>query len=116
MNFFFYGTLKDKATFKIITGLNPDDYEWLPATLEGFSLHPVLGAGFPAVVPDPGSHCRGVVVTGLPEEVAESLDRYEGCPNLYQRVTTTGTGLSTHTYVWTCDMVDLGEKVEVWDA
>lgn len=113
-NFFFYGTLVDNDRFRSVTGSDLANHQVLPATLTGFSLHRVKGAGFPAVVPAPGEECKGVIVTDINDEQVARLDRYEGVPSLYTRQTTTQTGLATDVYVWAGSREDLGEQLESW--
>ncbi|KAJ2981923.1 hypothetical protein NQ176_g1723 [Zarea fungicola] len=82
---FFYGTLMapevffsvcygTKAPAEVIQKL----HTFTPAILDDFGRHRVLGADYPAIVPEKGQSVRGFYVTGLTDANMDKLNHYEG--------------------------------------
>lgn len=85
MKLFVYGTLMDRRVMTRVIGrpLPPAS----PAVLYGFRKWETT-LGYPAVLPDPGRSCPGVVYSSLSVEDFKRLDAYEnvgGNPPAYFR-------------------------------
>jgi gamma-glutamylcyclotransferase (GGCT)/AIG2-like uncharacterized protein YtfP len=102
VNLFAYGTLMDKRLIARVTGRTMPDP--VPATLFGYrSWETTLG--YPAVFPEAGASCRGVVYRGLTPQDWKRLDEYEGVlmnpPAYFRRlVTVQGANGSITAYVY----------------
>ncbi|MBU0479896.1 MAG: gamma-glutamylcyclotransferase [Proteobacteria bacterium] len=84
MNLFAYGTLMDFDTLVEVSGCRPCRK---PATLNGYSRHPVRNEVYPALVENTKSRVTGVLYLDLPESAWMFLDRFEG--KMYRRVSVT---------------------------
>jgi len=106
VNLFVYGTLMDQRVMMRVIGrrLPPA----APATLYGYRKWETT-FGYPAIFPEPGHSCRGLVYSGLTEEDLQRLDRYEdadGSPPAYIRrlVTVHGAHGRINAYVYVGNM------------
>lgn len=92
---FFYGTLMHpKVLSRVIDGKTSSTSTstegadentsitkgriYVPAVLADHARHKVRGVDYPAVVPEPGSSVRGVLVENLSDAAVSRLDSFEG--------------------------------------
>lgn len=83
-NVFVYGTLMYTA---ILNNFGLKDNETVTATLDDYLPKVVRGAHFPGLDEEKGKYTEGLVIKGVTREQLESLDRYEGEGELYDRIT-----------------------------
>lgn len=78
LDFFFYGTLRDKDIRRLVLRRVVRCEKIVPATLAGYRRYAVRGAPYPAAVRQPGAEIDGIVVRGLDALDAARLSNFEG--------------------------------------
>lgn len=78
IDFFFYGTLRDRDVRRAVLGPVIPAPEILPATLDGHRVAPVDGGRYPILVPDAGSVSDGLLVRGVDLTAAARASFFEG--------------------------------------
>ncbi len=78
MNFFFYGTLRDKDMLAAVTGRRIPQASMIAARLPGYRCSAVTGFGFPGIVVDENSNTEGVLVRKLSVHEGQRLTAFEG--------------------------------------
>jgi gamma-glutamylcyclotransferase (GGCT)/AIG2-like uncharacterized protein YtfP len=111
---FCYGTLQSAKVLETILGRVPRS---LPAVLEGYQVHGVLGESYPAVTPlreagiAQNASVSGLFLIGLTAEELRRLDAYEGPQyrKLVDRILLVPYSLSVdaYVYVWNASANDL---------
>ena len=79
-NLFTYGTLMFDDIMVEVSGCRLSHTH---GTLKGYSRRAVLGATYPAVMPDKESLVNGLVYRNVPDSVWTRLDEFEG--DMYER-------------------------------
>ncbi len=97
---FTYGSLMWADVMARVCGYTPDSR---PATLPGYTRHPVRGEDYPAIVPAGDGEVRGQLYAGIQASAWERLDLFEG--NQYERqlvhvALPDGSRLDAWTYVF----------------
>jgi len=96
---FVYGTLRDAALVRRLTG---HDFVAEAATLPGYRRHEPPGS-YPYITPDPAAKVHGVVWRNVDADALRAFDAYEDEGRLYRRVdvwvTVAGRREPAHAYV-----------------
>src|SRR5690606_28905328 len=74
-NCFAYGTLMHAPIMAAACGHRAHG---VPAVLRGFARHPVRGAHYPGIAPDPQGRVHGLLYRDLTAAALGRLDRFEG--------------------------------------
>jgi hypothetical protein len=78
MQFFFYGSLRDRQVLAIVIGRAIDGLRIEAATIHGFARRRVRDKSFPILVPLSGGRAEGVLVTNLTQTDIARLQFFEG--------------------------------------
>jgi gamma-glutamylcyclotransferase (GGCT)/AIG2-like uncharacterized protein YtfP len=115
MNVFAYGSLMFPEVWTRVTGLTAPGME---ALLTDYSVRRIRGQSYPVMAPEPGGVVKGVLYTGVPEEVSGLLDAFEG--TFYERVVvgvTLADGAAVSAMVYrAADPASAAILAEAWDA
>ncbi len=82
MNLFVYGTLRDVALVRRLTGR---DFAIAPAILSGYRRIEPPGS-YPYITPDPASEVHGHVLRAIDGLALQAFDAYEDEGHLYRRI------------------------------
>jgi len=72
---FTYGSLMCEDIFTLVTGL---EIVADPATLTGYSRHPVIGTDYPGIRTADGARVHGMLYRNVPPQGLSRLDQFEG--------------------------------------
>lgn len=78
IDFFFYGTLRDRAVRHTVLGPVIPAPELAPATLGGYRVAPTEGGRYPILVAEPGQTADGLLVRGVDLTAAARASFFEG--------------------------------------
>ena len=78
MEYFFFGTMRDRDVLDLVVGRRVADADIEPATLPGYRLARVIDESYPALVPHAGGRVEGVRVRRLTAAEVERVVWFEG--------------------------------------
>jgi len=78
VDFFFYGTLRDRDMLSAVIGRRILSKAMIVARLPGYRCSAVSGRGFPGIVADESSSAEGVFVRNLSVREGQRLANFEG--------------------------------------
>lgn len=121
---FVYGTLMSPQVLRVLIGRLPETID--PATIVGYTRHPVQGQSFPGMIPSPSTssvtsknnRVTGVVLKGLTDVEMKVLDWFEGDEysrtnvHVYCDNNSDAMEQSTQTYVWSNPISELDTAAE----
>ena len=104
IDFFFYGTLQDRAVRHMVLDPVIPAPELAPATLAGHRVAPTEGGRYPILVAEPGHRADGLLVRGVDLTAAARASFFEGEGYDYgvdrRRVETVGTAEAVEAWVF----------------
>lgn len=78
MDYFFFGTMRDRDVFELVVGRRVADADMEPAALPGYRLARAIDESYPALLPHAGGRIEGVLVHRLSAAEVERIMWFEG--------------------------------------
>ena len=78
MDYFFFGTLRDRDVFELVVDRRVTDADMEPAELPGYRLARAIDENYPALLPHAGGRIEGVLVHRLSATEVERIMWFEG--------------------------------------
>ena len=78
MDYFFFGTMRDRDVLELVVGRRVADADREPATLPGYRLARAIDESYPALVPHAGGRIEGLLVRRLSAVEVERIMWFEG--------------------------------------